>query len=237
MEGAKANDKKNSGRRAAGKREVPFKRDLTFSISFARAMSAELALLMQPDFPDAKGGEVPSTSIRGPKRVDLVYSTPEAGLGLGVSLKSVHRGEDKGGDASFTHNMKRNDEELRVEATGHHLRQPFAVLVAAIVLPFESCDDKPSKSSFAAWVEYLWPLRGRTDPAHQPDRFELVFVCLYARDGRELGFYEIGGDVACPRTGRPRSLLTVRQFLGRMKETYDKRNGRDFHFEGETPGR
>ena len=69
------------------------------------------------------------------KRVDVKYSTPEAGLGLALSFKSVHFGEEDSGNRDFVHNLKRNDEELRVEATGHHLRQPYAVMVAV-----EDCD-------------------------------------------------------------------------------------------------
>jgi len=172
--------------------------------------------------------------VRGPKRVDLNYSTPEIGLGLAISLKSVHYGEKANGSADFIHNMKRNDEELRVEATAHHLRQPYAVLVAAIFLPMDACDDFDT-SSFASWVQYLWPLKGRLEPEDPPDRFELVFIALYERDGSELGFYQIGGGVPCPRTGRPRELLSLSQFIAVITAVYRQRNGQDFYFEGEAP--
>jgi hypothetical protein len=166
--------------------------------------------------------------------VDLSYSTPEMGLGLAVSFKSVHLGEEEGGNADFVHNMKRNDEELRVEATAHHLRQPYAVMAAILFLPFEACEDFET-SSFASWVEYLWPLKGREEPEDAPDRFELVFIGLYARDGSDLDFYELGGPVKCPRTGRPRDLLTLADLVRRLRVTYDRRNARDFFFEGEEP--
>ncbi len=194
-------------------------------------------------------GETPSQAVGGTKRVDVNLSTPEAGLGFAISLKSVHFGE-RGDDSHFTHNRKRNDEELRVEATAHHVRQPYAVLAAVLLLPFTSCVDPrqargPSgrlvpTSSFASWVEYLWPLKGRIEPDDAPDRFELVFIALYARDGSELGFYEVGlpeeqGGAPCPRHGRPRQLLDFEHFLGRIKRVYYKRNGRDFAFEGEQP--
>lgn len=162
----------------------------------------------------------------------MSFNTPEIGLGFAISLKSVHFGESAGGDADFTHNMKRNDEELRVEATAHHLRQPYAVLVAVVFLPFESCDDGAT-SSFAKWVEYLWPLKGRSEPEDPPDRFELVFIGLYERNGLDLAFYEVGGDVKCPRAGRPSQLVTLVDFLRRLRSVYDKRNGRDFSYEGE----
>ena len=216
------------------KGKAPFKKDLQFAIDFAKHMGIEVARVLDPYFPRITSGEKPSRAVRGLKRVDVKYSTPEVGLGLALSFKSVHFGEDEEGKARFVHNKKRNDEELRVEATGHHLRQPYAVMVAVLFLPFESCADEIRKrSSFAAWVEYLWPLKGRTEPEDPPDRYELVFIGLYARDGSELGFYEIGGTVPCPRKGRPRQLLTLGEFLSRIKDTYDQRNGLDFAFERE----
>ncbi len=211
-----------------------FKQDLNFAIAFAKYMGIEVAQALEPRFPGIVSGEKPSRAVRGMKRVDVKYSTPEAGLGLALSFKSVHFGERGGGNTRFTHNTKRNDEELRVEATGHHLRQPYAVMVAVVFLPFESCEDG-EQSSFASWVEYLWPLKGRDEPEDPPDRFELVFMGLYARDGSELGFYQVGGDVPCPRQGRPKRLLGLDEFLGLIGRTYDRRNGLDFFFEGEGP--
>ncbi|MGH7268127.1 MAG: hypothetical protein ACREMB_25195 [Candidatus Rokuibacteriota bacterium] len=207
---------------------------LSFAISFARHMGSLMADGLRGDFSEVQSGERPSRAVSGPKRVDVNYSTTAAGLGFAISLKSVHRGEKAAGDAAFTHNMKRNDEELRVEATGHHLRQPYAVLVAVLFLPFESCTDLPT-SSFAAWVQYFWPLKGRVEPEDPPDRFELVFVALYARDGSEMGFYRVGGDVKCPRHGRPSTLLTFGDFLDLIRTAYRKRNSKDFYYAGEEP--
>lgn len=230
-----ARDEENARRVKQGKREKPVvKEQLSFAIYFAKHMSREIASAFERDFPGVRSGETPSQSVRGPKRVDLNYSTPETGLGLAISFKSVHFGEKAHGAADFTHNMKRNDEELRVEATAHHLRQPYSVLVAVIFLPIDACLDFET-SSFASWVEYLWPLKGRTEPEDPPDRFELVFVALYARDGSDLGFYQVGGDVGCPRTGRPRRLLSLSEFVALVTKVYKIRNGQDFFFEGEEP--
>jgi hypothetical protein len=220
---------------AAADKKKKFKKDLTFAIAFAKHMGIHVAEALEPDFPQIISGEKPSRAVGGMKRVDVKYATPEAGLGLAMSFKSVHFGERDSGDSRFVHNKKRNDEELRVEATGHHLRQPYAVMVAVVFLPLESCHDGKKSSSFADWVEYLWPLKGRQEPEDPPDRYELVFLGLYARDGSELGFYEVGGTVPCPRKGRPRELLSFADFLARVRKAYDVRNGRDFFFEGEEP--
>jgi hypothetical protein len=230
-------DAANERLRAQGKKPRAFNEKLTFAIKFAKYIGAAIADTLRADFPEIRSGENPSRSVFGAKRVDVNYNTPEMGLGLAMSFKSVHWGERVGGDVDFIHNLKRNDEELRVEATAHHLRQPYAVLVAVIFLPFEACTDLEPTSSFASWVEYLWPLKGRTEPEDPPDRFELVFMALYARDGTELGFYQVGGQVPCPRHGRPKSLQTLGEFLRVVKKAYDVRNGKDFFFEGEDPQR
>lgn len=234
----KARERENAVRAARGRKPKPaVKESLSFAIYFAKFMSREVAQALEAvdrGFSGVQSGENASLASRGPKRLDINYSTPQSGLGLAMSFKSVHFGEKEGGRADFTHNRKRNDEELRVEATEHHLRQPYAVLVAVVFLPFESCSDFDT-SSFGSWVEYLWPLKGRVSIEDPPDRFELVFIGLYERDGSQLGFYEVGGPVECPRTGRPKQLLDLTEFLKRVKATYDQRNGKDFFFEGERP--
>jgi hypothetical protein len=227
----------------ARQRRGSVKEQLLFSIYFARHFGASIAAAFHREFgaENVASGEVASGSSEGAKRVDVSYSTKQSGLGFMVSLKSVHQGERDAGNARFTHNLKRNDEELRVEATTLHLRQPYAVLVAAMILPFEACSDAWTKqggeptSSFARWVEKFWALKGRTEPEDPPNQFELVFIVLYARDGSEIGFYEVGGQVPCPRRGRPASLLDFDGFVQRIRETYYKRNRRDFHFAGEPP--
>jgi hypothetical protein len=84
-------------------------------------------------------------------------------------------------------------------------------------------------------VEYFWRLKGRKEPDDAPDLFELVFIALYARDGSELGFYQVDGPTKCPRIGRPKHLLTFAEFLALIKKAYDVRNGKNFFFEGEEP--
>lgn len=215
---------------------------LSYTIYFAKHFGSEIADALAEEFGSeyVRSGETLSDSAEGQKLVDVAYSTPQSGLGIMVSLKSVHQGEMDNGNSKFTHNLKRNDEELRVEATALHLRQPYAVLVATLILPFEACEDAwrqgaggPSTSSFGRWVEKLWSLRGRTEPEDPPNLFELVSVALYARDGSDLGFYEVGGSIPCPRVGRPSSLLSFNEFIERIKERYYRRNKRDFSFEGE----
>src|SRR5690606_31899960 len=140
----------------------------------------------------------------------------------GISLKSVHL-PDKNPKHRYHHNRKRNDEELRVEAAGYHQRQPYSVLAAVVVLPFEACDDADTRpSSFGMWVQYLWPLARRSDPHDDVDRFEHVFVALYEEARETLVFFDVTEPP--PRTGRPGKTLTLEEFVARVAATYEARN-------------
>lgn len=180
-----------------------------------------------------RGLESLSRSVRGPKRLDVNFSTPQLGLGLGISLKSVHIRET-GGAQGYTHNRKRNDEELRVESSGYHARQPYAVMVAVLFLPYDACDDARSKnpSSFGKWVQYLRPLAGR-DVGDDVALYERVFIGLYDPAGRMMEFFDVAKPP--PKRGRPRALLSFIQFLDEVKHTYDARNHTEFTWSDETP--
>ncbi len=181
-------------------------------------------------------------SLRGQKQLDVNFSTPKHGLALGISLKSVHI-RDVRGAHRYTHNMKRNEEELRIEASGYHKRQPYAVMVGVLFLPFDSCDDgkKSNPSSFGSWVRHLRPYSGRAEPDDEIDRFEKLYVALYEPDGSDLRFFDIESDPPKNRRpakdgelvgsdGRPRRLLTYREFLEAIYHRYLRRNSAEFRW-------
>jgi hypothetical protein len=178
-----------------------------------------------------RGVESPAQSVRGPKKLDVNYSTPQLGLGFGISLKAVHFGEKE--KRGYIHNMKRNDEELRSEASGYHQRQPYAVMIAVLFLPDEACEDASLRhpSSFGAWVRYLRPLAQRQSAHDDIDRYEKVFVALYSRDGRRMEFFDVA--IAPPRSGRPKSLLSYEGFLEEVEKAFLKRNVADFEWADE----
>lgn len=222
----------------AGPRPLPSEgaKKNPYATRFANAMAILVANSLRPKFPGikpdpaGKGVESPAQAARGMKKLDVNFSTPQAGLGLGVSLKSVHT-RDKDPKHRFHHNMKRNDEELRVEASGYHQRQPYAVLVAVVVLPFEACEDDEERrpSSFGKWVEYLWPLGNRVSTQGEYDRFERVFVALYDPDTAELGFFDV--KTPPPRSSRPSNLLSLDDFVEELVAVYEQRNSLDFRWD------
>jgi hypothetical protein len=166
-------------------------------------------------------------SVQGRKQLDVSFSTPELGLALGISLKSVHV-RDVGGSGRYTHNRKRNEEELRIEASGYHKRQPYAVMIGVLFLPFDSADDGRGKnpSSFGAWVRHLRPYGGREGPGDDVDKFEKIYVALYEPDGSDLRFFDVQNPP--PKHGRPAESLDYRGFLSEVYHSYLERNEADF---------
>lgn len=175
-----------------------------YAVRFAEHFGVALAEDLSPRFPGIEATTSRgAASVRGAKQLDVNFSTPQLGLALGMSLKSVHIREAKGA-GRYTHNMKRNEEELRIEASGYHKRQPYAVMVGVLCLPFDSCADAKTdrtSSSFGSWVRHLRPFAGRDRPGDDPDQFERLYVALYESDGADLRFFDV--RTAPPRNGRP----------------------------------
>jgi hypothetical protein len=210
-----------------------------FADQMAELIAADLALRLQGISATRKRT---ATSVRGRKQLDINFSTPERGLALGVSLKSVHIREAKG-SKRYTHNMKRNEEELRIEASGYHKRQPYAVMIGVLFLPFDSCDDakRDTPSSFGSFVRHLRPYAGRNDPRDDEDKFEKLYVALYEPDGSDLRFFDVESDP--PKSGRPRvrgallgrdrrakRLLSYHEFLEAVHHAHSKRNSVQFRW-------
>jgi hypothetical protein len=206
---------------------------ILYAVGFADKMAERIAMDLQPLL---KGIEA-TTKRTAPsaggktKQLDINFSTRNHGLALGISLKSVHIREEGG---RYTHNMKRNEEELRIEASGYHRRQPYAVMVGVLFLPFDSCDDgkQNNPSSFGSWVRHLRPSTARTNPEDHEDLFEKLYVALYEPDGSDLRFFDVESDP--PRNGRPRRTLSYSEFLEAVHHAYLRRNSAEFRWDDGT---
>lgn len=191
-----------------------------YAVRFADRMAVAIARDLSPKLRGiAASSERAAGSARGKKQLDINFSTPQLGLALGISLKSVHL-RDSGSGKRYTHNLKRNEEELRIEATGYHKRQPYAVMIGVVFLPFDSCDDarRNNPSSFGSWVRHLRPYAGRAGPRDDEDRFERIFIALYEPTGSDLRFFDIAADP--PKQGRPPRDGAVTDAAGRIRRSY-----------------
>lgn len=215
-----------------------------YAVTFADRIGMEFASDLRNRLPGIVASATRAAgAVAGKKQLDINFSTPEIGLGLGISLKSVHIREASGGQR-YTHNMKRNEEELRIEAAGYHKRQPYAVMVGVLFLPFDSCTDartNNTSSSFGSWVRHLRPYTQRTGPQDELDKLEKIFIALYDPTGERMKFFDVQSDPpknACPSEdgelhgidGRPRRLLTYEEFLDAVYHGYLRRNSLEFNW-------
>jgi hypothetical protein len=213
---------------------------IKYAVRFADAMAAEMAADLRPRFRDISATtKREAGAAGGKKQLDVNFSTPSSGLALGMSLKSVHL-RDVGSGHKYGHNKKRNTEELLVEVTGYHRRQPYAVLVGVLFLPFDSCTDgrKGNPSSFGSWVRHLRPHVGRVEPEDDIGLFEKIYVALYEPDGSDLRFFDVETDPPKnskprgagplfdedPEDWRPLRAMSYDEFLGTVYGEYLKRN-------------
>ncbi len=210
-----------------------------FSERLSRALAQFFADALRPDFrgikPDAagQGHESRAKGEQTRAKIDVNYSTPELGLGLGVSVKTINA-KDSG---RFTKNFTRADKEFRAEAAEIHIRQPYAVLVGVFFLPYEAAldgsDEKRQPSSFASAVQQFRTRNGRSTPQDRADTFELFFVGLYHLSGPRHGqvaFIDVREDPPLRGPPLPPTLLGVEEVLGLIKSTYDDRNDPPFNF-------
>jgi hypothetical protein len=201
-----------------------------YAVRFADAAAAQFATDLSLRLRDIEASTKRTAgSVRGKKQLDINFSTPQLGLALGISLKSVHVRDVKGAQR-YTHNMKRNEEELRIEASGYHKRQPYAVMIGLLFLPFDSCNDgkKDNPSSFGSWVRHLRPYAGRSKPEDEIDRFEKIYIGLYDPSGTDLRFFDVADAPA--KNSRPNQLLDYHQFLEAVYHEYLRRNEAEFQW-------
>ncbi len=214
---------------------------IKYASRFADAMAQRLATDLDAALPGTEATAARrARSEKGNKQLDINFSTPALGLAVGISFKSVHIREQ---GAGYTHNLKRNEEELRIEASGYHRRQPYAVMIGVLFLPFDSCEaTKPRSrySSFGSWVRHLRPYTGRTGPQDDPDRFERIFIALYDPQGTDIRFFDVA--LPPPRLGpppltddAPSRAITYEELLQEIHREFLKRNRLDFSWsDGET---
>lgn len=207
---------------------------IRYASRFADAMAQRVAADLAAALPGTEATAArKARSEKGNKQLDINFSTPALGLAVGISFKSVHIRES---GAGYTHNLKRNEEELRIEASGYHRRQPYAVMIGVLFLPFDSCHATKPKSrysSFGSWVRHLRPYTGRTSPQDDPDRFERIFIALYDPEGSDIRFFDVA--VPPPRLGPPPlevdspfRAISYEEFLQEVHREFLKRNRLDF---------
>lgn len=205
----------------------------------SRALAAEVAQRLRPHFPDIlpkenEGHETEIGGAGGNKRLDVCVWDRQRGLLLDVSIKTYSfRDYDSKRMrlGRMTKNVVRNDMELRAEAAKMHERQPYAVLVGLMFVPFLECTDGGrGHSSFAHMVLTFRERAGREGHDDRRfERFEAFYIGLYESGGEDGGYVRFF-DVrkSPPQNGKPRSEDTVsfEELTQQVKELVNRRNSK-----------
>jgi hypothetical protein len=200
-----------------------------YAHKLSTSLAQKIADGLRPKFrgilPDENGAkhESKSGSASGLKKLDVNYSNPQIGLGLGVSIKTLNFRDE--GTGRFTKNVRRLDGELRAEAQDYHVRQPFAVLAALVFMPDEAADDGKTKSSLRHAWEVFRARSGRKSNTNEVSLFERFWLCVYSTSSKAFGVckcYDVSNEF--PLVGTPEQAQTLSEVLTQIEVEFGKRN-------------
>jgi hypothetical protein len=114
----------------------------------------------------------------GAKKVDVSWATEEAGLLLGMSIKTINFRDGKTGN--FQKNLTNRRGDMLFEAVTLHRRFPYATLVGVLCLDAQATRDATNKrkSTFQNAHPRLLLFSDRKDPAGREEQFEFFYIAL-----------------------------------------------------------
>ncbi len=153
----------------------------------------------------------------GAKKVDVTWATPESGLLLALSIKTINFKDAKSGNYQKNLTNRRND--MLYESTTLHRRFPFAVLGGLFFLDAGAKNDGTAgrQSTFLNAHRRLKMFSGRQDPAGRPEQFERLFIVLVHTTPGEPA-------VEVYRAGEPETSISIDQALNELIELVAERS-------------
>ena len=155
------------------------------SNAVARAVAAELrnrglngARPLPPDEPDTSSAERRMAGGIGAKKVDVTWATEEAGLVLGVSIKTINFRDKR--SKNFQKNLTNRRGDMLFEAVTLHRRFPYAVLGGLFFLDRGAAQDDTERrrSTFLNAHTRLRMFTGREDPGGRDEQYERLYLVL-----------------------------------------------------------
>jgi hypothetical protein len=120
----------------------------------------------------------------GAKKVDVTWATPESGLLLALSVKTINFRDKTTGN--FQKNLTNRRGDLLIEAVTLHRRFPYAVLGGFFFLDRAAALDGTDRrrSTFQNANHRLRIFTGRADPAGRDEQYERMLLVLLDADAR-----------------------------------------------------
>ena len=127
---------------------------------------------------DASGAERRMAGGIGAKKVDVTWATEEAGLLLGVSVKTINFRDGRTGN--FQKNLANRTSDMLFEAVTLHRRFPYSVLGGMFFLDSGARRDGTARrrSTFLNAHDRLRLFTGRSDPGGRDEQYERLYLVL-----------------------------------------------------------
>jgi len=112
----------------------------------------------------------------GAKKVDVTWATEEAGLLLGISVKTISWRDTR--TRNFQKNLTNRRGDMLIEAVTLHRRFPYAVLGGFFFLDWEAQSDSTEnrRSTFVNAHQRMRMFTGRDDPAGRDEQWERLYL-------------------------------------------------------------
>jgi hypothetical protein len=180
-----------------------------------------------PGVLDVSGAERRMAGGIGAKKVDVTWATEEAGLLLGISIKSINFRDKASGH--FQKNVTNRRGDMLFEAVTLHRRFPYAVLGGLFFLDAAAEHDGTARrrSTFLNTHLRLRLFTGRDDPGGRDEQYERLYIVLLEASSRaaEFRLYYVGEpDLPVPASDVLDKLLAATAL--RNPDFYEFENGK-----------
>ena len=161
---------------------------------------------------DISGAERRMAGGIGAKKVDVTWATEEAGLLLGISIKTINFRD--GRTKNFQKNLTNRRGDMLFEAVTLHRRFPYAVLGGLFFLDKDAAHDQTARrrSTFMNAHTRLQLFTGREDPGGRDEQYERLYLVLLDASSSHAQFdvYLVGKpEQPIPMTETFNELLSV----------------------------
>ena len=148
---------------------------------------------------DTSGAERRMAGGIGAKKVDITWATEEAGLLLGISIKTINFRDNR--TKNFQKNLTNRRGDMLFEAVTLHRRFPYAVLGGLFFLDNGAARDetKRRRSTFFNAHTRLQLFTGREDPGGRDEQYERLYLVLLDASSSHANFKTyLVGKPDCP---------------------------------------
>lgn len=137
---------------------------------------------------DTSGAERRMAGGIGAKKVDVTWATEEAGLLLGISIKTINFRDTR--TKNFQKNLTNRRGDMLFEAVTLHRRFPYAVLGGFFFLDQGASNDSTDRrrSTFLNAHARLRLFTGRDDPGGRDEQYERLYIVLLDASSAHANF-------------------------------------------------